>query len=716
MKRILETASGRIQNIELNTPVEQQDLAKTQLYKELLQPVKEFTIREPILLDGTCYGDKVQVPVWFNTTLKSINIRPGFAKLDTALPACLPLSDAPVHALIGGKSGSGKSVLLNDIITTLLFEYPPWELEMMLADFKVVELSRYANRIPTPHVSIVAATSSTEFALSLFKSMTAEMNARQDVFTMVGVQNIKDFRKKFDLVLPRVLLIADEFVQMYQNIKIAMEAGNDKADEQKQQINASISGVARLGRSQGMHMVLSSQDMGGVLDEQTSGQFAAGIALSGEASVSNTLIGNTAGTTLEGKGKAYLNLNKTGKSVEDNELVWVPFINDNISEEDAAAGKMSYLQNSLLQTYQLAQKYGWSRKPVYYNENETIPRQLYAEHLKYAVHQFNNPAEGTDIQNSIYKLDTFAAIPLGKEIALTEAPTCLLTLKRRRMSNLVIAADTMLTRIYIMKLVAEGLNAYNATQIILAADNSMYLQTQFETLLKSPVVIPQAEVPVRYINMVSARLELLSTQAFLTSHGVKSSWNEELVFKRHVESCAGSKRNLIANVLRVGEMLEFRFSQVERIEHELPKFSVQLSPDEKKVFSAAVSRTNSTYQTVEKMTNGSFEVITASSFEQLVVWWVGLEEVQGILDYEMKQKLLGFFEASPSVGIFNVLVAVHWQRVGSFATKCNFILEKASKDFFNDIELPKNININKNSFQLHNRELRTRNIIRMFND
>ena len=153
MARIIEEYRKDIQEIEFKCPIEEQDLRKSELFRSILKPVREFKIDSPIYIDGkTSDGVELKVPIWFNTTLKSINLRPGFANLDSSTPACFPLSDQVVHAMAGGRTGAGKSVLLNDLIATLLLEYPPWELDLMLADFKIVELSRYGNRFPTPHV------------------------------------------------------------------------------------------------------------------------------------------------------------------------------------------------------------------------------------------------------------------------------------------------------------------------------------------------------------------------------------------------------------------------------------------------------------------------------------------------------------------------------------------------------------------------------------
>lgn len=722
MKKIIEAHSTEIQEIEFKVPLERQDYEKTQLYREILKPTLEFAYDKPLTVKGTLEGKEIDVPVWFNTTMKSVNIRPGFARLDSAYPGCLPLSDAPVHAMLGGITGSGKSVLLNSIIVSMLFEYPPWEVDMLLADFKIVELSRYANRIPTPHVSIVAATGSTEFALSMFRAMIAEMKARQAVFTAVGVQNIKAFREKFNLVLPRQVLIADEFVQMYENIKLASQEGNDKADEQKVLINSAISDVARLGRSQGVHMLLSSQNMDGVLDEQTAGQFAAGITLAATPSVSNTLIGNPAGATIQGKGKGYLNLNKAGKDVRDNTIVWVPFIpDDDVSEEEAAKGKLSYIQQSLKQAYDLAQQFGWQRKPYYYNEDDTIPRHVFEEHKKYCLDLFQHPDEGSDIHNRIYRELAYARLPLGKEIAYTDRITYEFTLKRRKRHNLIIAADSDVTKVYIAKLLAEGLSVYSGKHVVITANRAMYLQIGFENLIKNLEIQQMATMPVRYMRMARTRTDVLTLQSFFEQQGVKDPWSGKEAFNFYLDMVLGAMRPADASAVDKASLQEFSrrqnyvFNDIPDLDVAIQNHGLNLNDSSVKALAVVLESVNTKYNTFHKLTNGFKRTVTASVFDPVVIWWVGADEVGDIEDFNKKKEIASFLESCCQVNIFNVLVAERWNRLDSLANQCNFVLEKCSKQFFLDINLPRDININKNSFQIHDREARTRNIIRMFN-
>ena len=70
---------------------------------------------------------------------------------------------------------------------------------------------------------------------------------------------------------------------------------------------------------------------------------------------------------------------------------------------------------------------------------------------------------------------------------------------------------------------------------------------------------------------------------------------------------------------------------------------------------------------------------------------------------------------SCQVGIFNVLVpSLRCEAISDLAESCNYILEKCDKRFFVDVNLPRNININKNSYQMHDRVTKVNKIVRLY--
>lgn len=716
MLEIIQQHEKEAQEIELNAPPEKQDFLKTELYKRILQPKNCFTINEPLTVPGILEGKEVQVPIWFNTTMKGVNVRLGFEKLDSAKPASIPLSDAPVHMMLGGITGAGKSVALNDIICSLLLEYPPWELELILADFKIVELSRYANRIPTPHVSIVAATGSTEFALSTFDFIIREMNARQEVFTKCGVQNLKDFREKFNLCLPRLLFIADEFVQMFENVKVSEQNGNENAAEQKKLILSDISAIARLGRSQGVHMLLSSQNMDGVLDEQTAGQFSAGATLAATPQVSNTLIGNSAGSLLQGKGKAFTNLNKNEKDPKGNVLVRVPYIVSEISEEEASMGKLSYLQELLKQMYENAVALGVAKQPYYYNENETLPRKLMYDALVECMNYMKDPHELTEVDNELFLKEAFARIPLGREVAYTTELACPLTLKFKQGNNLLIHADDFLTKIYICKLIAEGLSYYANKYVIASTDESILRSIGFEKLVGDRVQMQTditGSLPDRFINMVASRHIMLNLQNLFTTNG-DGSW-DTLTALQYMYSIVDAKTKPDVQEF-TGPIMEANpdFENMD-IEGFVEDHFAEQDESIRKHFIEVINKFVSYYKPFKRLTHNFIDRLCASSFEPIVVWWLGAENFTDVKNRDRVRNLKAYLDSSCQVGIFNVLVpSLRCENISGLAESCNFVLEKCDKRFFMDVGLPRNININKNSYQMHDRVTKVNKIVRLY--
>ncbi len=156
------------------------------------------------------------------------------------------------HALLIGRTGSGKSNLLHVLIMSLAEMYSPEQLEIYLVDFKKgVEFKDYADH-KLPHARVVAIESELEFGLSVLRGMDTEMTHRGNAFRKVGVQDVATYRKVTGNELPRTLLIVDEFHELFV----------DESSASREALNI-VERIARQGRSFGMHMVLASQSISG---------------------------------------------------------------------------------------------------------------------------------------------------------------------------------------------------------------------------------------------------------------------------------------------------------------------------------------------------------------------------------------------------------------------------------------------------------------------
>lgn len=293
--------------------------------------------------------------IWFNTTKKGINLRPGIADLSSR-PEAVTMGDNAVHGLMAGQTGSGKSVLLNNLIFNLLMEYAPWELDLYLADFKRVEFSRYMNTYETPHVSACAATSEIRYVLSLIGYLVDCMNAREDFFARLGIDKIANFREQYpNAVLPRMLLIVDEFQQLF------LEASAKEGDRIRQLLTA----IVKKGRATGFHILFASQEMSGTLSSSDLANFKLRFALNCNVGVSQTILGNGAAKNIR---KGSVLVNQGDGTVESNVKFTVPLI-ETSEEEDT----LSYFYEYLKVMYDLAANYHFNKTKKFYKEEMQEP-------------------------------------------------------------------------------------------------------------------------------------------------------------------------------------------------------------------------------------------------------------------------------------------------------------------------------------------------------
>ena len=150
------------------------------------------------------------------------------------------------HVLIAGATGSGKSVCINTLITSIIYKAKPSEVKMLMVDPKVVELSVY-NGIP--HLLIPVVTDPKKAAGALAWAVQ-EMENRYQVFASKGVRDIKGYnelmkKEKENSVLPQIVIIIDELADLM------MVSPKDVED--------SICRLAQKARAAGMHLVIATQ-------------------------------------------------------------------------------------------------------------------------------------------------------------------------------------------------------------------------------------------------------------------------------------------------------------------------------------------------------------------------------------------------------------------------------------------------------------------------
>ena len=156
------------------------------------------------------------------------------------------------HLLIAGATGSGKSVAINDIITSILLKAKPHQVKFLMIDPKKVELSVY-NGIP--HLLSPVVSEPKKAARALGK-VVAEMEHRYELFAKFGARNLKGYNQLVrdnngqegateQPALPLILVIVDELADLM------MTVSHDVED--------AIVRIAQMGRAAGIHMILATQ-------------------------------------------------------------------------------------------------------------------------------------------------------------------------------------------------------------------------------------------------------------------------------------------------------------------------------------------------------------------------------------------------------------------------------------------------------------------------
>ena len=153
------------------------------------------------------------------------------------------------HLLIAGTTGSGKSVMINTLISSLLYRNAPSDMKLIIVDPKQVEMAQYED---IPHL-LTPIITSTEKALSAMKWAVGEMERRYTQMAEEKVKNIADYNAKMESnkdpekggKMPYIVIVIDEMADLM------MMAGKD--------LEVLIVRIAQKGRAAGIHLVLATQ-------------------------------------------------------------------------------------------------------------------------------------------------------------------------------------------------------------------------------------------------------------------------------------------------------------------------------------------------------------------------------------------------------------------------------------------------------------------------
>ena len=220
------------------------------------------------------------------------------------------------HLLIAGATGSGKSVCINSLITSLVYAHPPERLQLLMIDPKMVELSMYAS---LPHLGLPVVTNHHK-AASVLKWAVSEMERRYKLLHANHARNVGDFNKKVeakkplkgpretlatqsglqrelpfdaeytDGILPYVVLVVDELADLMLTVQ--------------HEIETPLASLAQKARAIGIHLILATQRPSvNVITGLIKANFSCRIAFRVSAKVdSRTILDQNGGEALLGNG------------------------------------------------------------------------------------------------------------------------------------------------------------------------------------------------------------------------------------------------------------------------------------------------------------------------------------------------------------------------------------------------------------------------------
>lgn len=164
-------------------------------------------------------------------------------------PLYAKINEMP-HLLIAGATGSGKSVLMNVIIMSIIYKYSPKEVEFIMIDPKMVELKVYSG---IPHLKGRKVVTKAQEATASLHEAVKEMTTRFEKFSKTGCRDIKSYNRKAEEdnedgtleKMPYLVVIIDELSDLM------MEASKD--------VENYITRLAQMGRASGVHLIIATQ-------------------------------------------------------------------------------------------------------------------------------------------------------------------------------------------------------------------------------------------------------------------------------------------------------------------------------------------------------------------------------------------------------------------------------------------------------------------------
>jgi hypothetical protein len=549
------------------------------MLKGNFEPSQIITLTAPLLHNG--------YEVWPSNSLDKIELQVGYENSDKRYLSTYALdSELKAHATLAGTTGSGKSATTNSILFSMMYQYAPWELELIMTDAKIAEFKRYGIGEKLPHIRTISATEDVNFLISVLEEYNNEMMEFNKLLGKLGVQNLRDFRETTGLTVPRRVLVMDEYQAMFKFAKKKAGYIADKMDS-----------VGRLGRNGGFHMYLASQEV----DENIKPileNIATRMCLKCSPKVSEMILGNNEGALGDvGIGRIYLNNNAGAGKKEDNTKFRVPF--QPKTEFEACVKEL----------HELGKKVKWDRPLNFYDETD--------------------PIDIDKLRLAIEKKESSKSIVIGEPSFISTTPDRLeLVFENRDIENILVYTNnsTDLYRYFktIYQTCLHDKAKDNCNHIFLAADDYVMqdIDPERDGFVRYSVRDSSSNVWKSYLDSVNLR-QLVIDADELAFNDIKYDESSENLLKEYVESNI-SKENEI-NKSRV-----FRLNSLLRQNNYLSMFGLTrvVGKELEEKIAGLITRS----MKLIKITGSQYlsSQITKRDLSEVIIHVVGIDKLNGI--------------------------------------------------------------------------------------
>ena len=305
----------QLENIDFNMPsralplIELEPANRTSEYVDYINSIKPRTIT--YTLDGWIDDLKKNDEVWKGSTIDGINVPIGYITPTQHFNFYMANDNDgscnDFFALIAGRPGYGKTVLLHNIIINSAMKYSPEELCLYLADF--AEGASFSIYRELPHVRSLMLANNKEYALRMLDDIVLEAKKRSHLYQKAQRQfgrqitKLSEYREVTNEPLPRILFIMDEFHTLF----LSTDNTTIRAKEE-------LCNGIRQWRKFGISIILCTQSINGVNFGSADTQITYRFALNLLEMDSKSVIRNDAAKTLTRKGQTIMNNTADGRA------------------------------------------------------------------------------------------------------------------------------------------------------------------------------------------------------------------------------------------------------------------------------------------------------------------------------------------------------------------------------------------------------------------